>query len=140
MRALRNGVRLVDDSYNSSPAALRRALDVLGHEAGSRRLAVLGEMLELGEHSTVLHQECGRAVVQAGVARLFVVGGPPVRALGEAAVAAGLDRTAVSWFDTSDAAATAVVSSIVPGDLVLVKGSRGIRTDIVADRIMAELA
>jgi len=140
VRALRNGVRLVDDSYNSSPAALRRALDVIGHEAGSRRVAVLGEMLELGEHSTALHQECGRAVVQAGVARLFVVGGAPARALGDAAVAAGLDPAAVSWFETSDAAGPAVVSSITRGDLVLVKGSRGIRTDVVADRIVAELA
>jgi UDP-N-acetylmuramoyl-tripeptide--D-alanyl-D-alanine ligase len=76
--------------------------------------------------------------VQAGVARLFAIGGAPVRALAEAAVAAGLPAASVHWFETSDAAAAAAAEALQPGDLVLVKGSRGIRTDVVADRIAVE--
>jgi len=137
---LRDGVTLVDDSYNSSPSALRRALDVLAYEsADARTVAVLGEMLELGEHSIRLHQDCGRAVATAGIGQLFVVGGPPARALGEAAMAAGMDPSLVAYTETSAEAAPRVAAAVHAGDVVLVKGSRGTRTDIIADRLMADL-
>jgi len=139
--ALTQDVRLIDDSYNSSPSALRRALDVLAHErSGGRKVAVLGEMLELGEHALDLHRRCGRVVAEAGVARLFVVGGVAARALGDAAVEAGLAPADVTWFERSDLAAADVAAAIRAGDAVLVKGSRGIRTDVIADRIAAEWA
>ncbi|HEY6361219.1 MAG TPA: UDP-N-acetylmuramoyl-tripeptide--D-alanyl-D-alanine ligase [Vicinamibacterales bacterium] len=141
VRRLRDGVTLIDDSYNSSPAALRRALEVLARDTGAaRKVAVLGEMLELGEHATALHADCGRAAAESGVRVLFTVGGAPARAMAEAAIAAGLPPTAVTHFDKSDAAAPAVAGSVRAGDLVLVKGSRGTRTDVVADRIVAEFA
>ena len=137
---LRDDVRLVDDSYNSSPSALRRALDVIAHTAtAGRKVAVLGEMLELGDHADELHRQCGRAVAEAGVNRLFVIGGTPARALGAAAQEAGLTASTVSWFTRSEDAAPAVVADIGPGDAVLVKGSRGIRTDVIVDRLTAEL-
>jgi UDP-N-acetylmuramoyl-tripeptide--D-alanyl-D-alanine ligase len=104
-----------------------------------RKVAVLGEMLELGAHSEALHRECGRAAAAAGIGRLFVVGGAPAGALGEAAVDAGLPASSVTHIETSEQAAAEVVASIRAGDLVLVKGSRGIRTDIVADRLSSEL-
>jgi UDP-N-acetylmuramoyl-tripeptide--D-alanyl-D-alanine ligase len=136
---LARGITLVDDSYNSSPAALRKALEVIAHERrATRKAAVLGEMLELGEHSMRLHQECGRAAAAAALDRLITVGGAPAKALAEAAVAAGLPRDAVSWSDTSAAAAELMASWMDDGDLVLVKGSRGNRTDAVVDRIAAE--
>ena len=139
VKRLKNDVTLIDDSYNSSPSALRRALEVVAQEAhDTRTIAVLGEMLELGSHSMALHESCGRAAA-AAVSRLFVVGGPPARAMGEAAIAAGMSSDAVAYFETSEGAAPAVVTAVQPGDLVLVKGSRGTRTDIVADRIVAEL-
>ena len=141
VRTLRDGMRLVDDSYNSSPSALRRSLEMLAHETrATRRVAVLGEMLELGEHATALHRESGRRAAEAGVSLLFVIGGAPARELAEAAVAAGLPGSAVSWFEGSEQAARTVISALRPGDVVLVKGSRGIRTDVVADRIAAEFA
>lgn len=140
VRRLRDGIVLVDDSYNSSPSALRRSLDAIAHEAAAmRKVAVLGEMLELGAHSEALHRECGRAAAAAGIGRLFVVGGAPAGALGEAAVDAGLPASSVTHIETSEQAAAEVVASIRAGDLVLVKGSRGIRTDIVADRLSSEL-
>jgi UDP-N-acetylmuramoyl-tripeptide--D-alanyl-D-alanine ligase len=140
VRLLRRNITLIDDSYNSSPSALRRALEVVAHEArDTRAIAVLGEMLELGDHSTTLHEDCGRAAAAAGLSRLFVVGGPAARALADAAVASGMQSSAVSYFETSAQAAPAVVAALEAGDLVLVKGSRGTRTDVVADKLVAEL-
>ena len=91
VRLLRRDITLIDDSYNSSPTALRRALEVVAHEArDTRAIAVLGEMLELGDHSIAMHEACGRAAAAAGLSRLFAVGGPAARALANAAIAAGM--------------------------------------------------
>jgi UDP-N-acetylmuramoyl-tripeptide--D-alanyl-D-alanine ligase len=138
---LRGGVTLVDDSYNSSPAALRRALDVIAKESrAARRVAVLGEMLELGDYSSEMHRESGRVAASAGLGALFAVGGSPARELAEAAVEAGMNTADVSYFESSAAAAPAIAAAIRAGDVVLVKGSRGTRTDLIADRIAEEFA
>jgi UDP-N-acetylmuramoyl-tripeptide--D-alanyl-D-alanine ligase len=131
-------VTLIDDSYNSSPAALATALQVLTSErTATRRIAVLGEMRELGEFADRLHAESGRRAARAGLDLLVAVGGSPARALADAAVEAGFPADAVSYYETSDAAAPAIVARLRPGDVVLVKGSRGTRTDIVADAVKA---
>jgi len=133
---LRGGVMLVDDSYNSSPSALKRALDVIAKEPrATRKVAVLGEMLELGAFSADLHRDAGLAAAAAGLDALFVVGGEPARALGEGAISAGMAPASVTYFDQSAAAAPAIATAIRSGDVVLVKGSRGTRTDLIADRI-----
>lgn len=138
---LARGVVLVDDSYNSSPAALARALDALGSERdASRRVAVIGEMRELGEFTTSLHRESGRRAVAAGVDVVVAIGDAPAEALAEATIAAGLDPAVVTHFQTSDQAAAPVAAMLQPGDVVLIKGSRGTRTDVVADRVKAEWA
>jgi UDP-N-acetylmuramoyl-tripeptide--D-alanyl-D-alanine ligase len=133
---LRDGIVVVDDSYNSNPTALTRALAVVaGETAHPNRLAVLGEMLELGTASVALHEECGRAAAAASLARLITVGGTSTRRLGEAAIAAGLPASAVTHADSSGEAATLTLAALKPGDLLLVKGSRGVRTDVVVDRV-----
>ena len=141
VRRLRGGVVLIDDSYNSSPEALRRALEMIAREKQlTRKVAVLGEMLELGERSIALHEESGRRAAAAGLRMLVAVGGEPARRLAEAAIAAGMPAAAVSYFEKSEQAAPAVVSAVKAGDLVLVKGSRGTRTDVVADRLAGEFS
>jgi UDP-N-acetylmuramoyl-tripeptide--D-alanyl-D-alanine ligase len=138
---LGTGVTLVDDSYNSSPSALQSALAVIAQDARAlRKAAVLGEMLELGAHTERLHQECGRAAAAAGLDRLVAVGGDAAGELAEAAVAAGMDAAAVTWVPDSAAASDLITSWLRPGDLILVKGSRGIKTDAVVDRVAAEFA
>jgi UDP-N-acetylmuramoyl-tripeptide--D-alanyl-D-alanine ligase len=132
---LAKGVTLIDDSYNSSPSALMRSLEVVARAWAARRIAVLGEMLELGDLSVRLHEQCGREAAASKLARLVTVGGAPARAMGEAAVAAGMPPQSVKHFDTSAAAADAVASLVAAGDVVLVKGSRGTRTDVVVDRL-----
>ena len=138
---LPGGVTLIDDSYNSSPAALRQALDILAASAGcARKVAVLGEMLELGTHADALHRESGRAAAAAGLDLLIAVGGPAARALADAALTAGMRADAVTHVATREEAADVALARIRPGDLVLVKGSRGIGTDLVVARLKAEFA
>jgi UDP-N-acetylmuramoyl-tripeptide--D-alanyl-D-alanine ligase len=133
---LRDGVVLIDDSYNSSPKALARALETVSADARAvRKVAVIGEMLELGTHAVDLHREAGRLAAAAGLGLLFAIGGAPARALAEAAIDAGMPASAVQYVEKSELAADQVAEAIRPGDLVLVKGSRGTRSDIVADRI-----
>jgi UDP-N-acetylmuramoyl-tripeptide--D-alanyl-D-alanine ligase len=134
---LKHAITVLDDSYNSSPAALKRSLQTLASVRAPRRVAVLGEMLELGDLSMPLHQECGTAAAAAGVGLLVTIGGPSAKALGEAALAAGLARDAVHHFATSDDAAGEVTQRITDGDVVLVKGSRGTRTDRVVEMLQA---
>lgn len=138
---IRDDVTLIDDSYNSSPSALIHALDVVARDRrATGKVAVLGEMLELGAHTIRLHEECGAAAAAVGLRLLFTVGGSAARAMADAAIAGGLPASAVYYVEKSEEAAPIVVAAIRAGDLVLVKGSRGTRTDVVADRIAAEFA
>ena len=138
---LPGGITLIDDSYNSSPAALKRSLEVMSTARGSaRKVAVLGEMLELGEHAVALHEECGRAAQEAGIDVLVTVGGGPARTLANAAVQAGMASDTITAVDTREEALAVVLNRVRPGDLVLVKGSRGIGLDKVVERLKAEFA
>jgi UDP-N-acetylmuramoyl-tripeptide--D-alanyl-D-alanine ligase len=138
---LSEGIVVIDDSYNASPAATQRALDVLRTaETSGHRIAVLGEMLELGDRTAELHASVGRAAAAASLDLLIAVGGEAARALADAAVGAGLPRAHVQNAATSEEAADVVVSAIRPGDVILVKGSRGVRTDRVVERLKAEFA
>jgi len=134
---LPKGVTVIDDSYNSSPSALKRSLEVIARSWAARRIAVIGEMLELGDLSESLHRDCGRAAASSKLTRLFTIGGDPARALGEAAIDAGLPRAAVTHFDNSTDAAPAIAGQLTSGDVVLVKGSRGTRTDLIVERLTA---
>ena len=138
---LPGGITLIDDSYNSSPSALKRSLEIVGAAHGSaRKVAVLGEMLELGAHAETLHRECGRAAHHAGLDLLIAVGGAPAQALADEARRAGLRDAQVSVLPNRSAAIEEVLKRVRPGDLVLVKGSRGIGLDAVVDRLKAEFA
>jgi UDP-N-acetylmuramoyl-tripeptide--D-alanyl-D-alanine ligase len=138
---LARGLVVVDDSYNANPTATQGALDVLRTtRAAGRRVAVLGEMLELGDRAIALHEAVGRAAAAGPLDLLVAVGGAPARALADAAIAAGLAKSSVRYFETSDEAADSATSWARAGDLVLVKGSRGVRTDKVVDRLKAEFA
>lgn len=133
---LANGITLVDDSYNSSPAALCRALETIANSSGfSRKGAVLGEMLELGDHAARLHTACGAEAARAGLAWLIAVGGEPAVRMAAAAREAGMPADSVVHAPTSAAAADVALAHVRAGDLVLVKGSRGIGTDRVVERL-----
>jgi UDP-N-acetylmuramoyl-tripeptide--D-alanyl-D-alanine ligase len=135
------GVTIVDDSYNSNPKALSRAFQMLAGETRyARRIAVIGEMLELGEASAELHRTAGEEAARADISELVAVGGTSARALTEGAVQAGLPASRVHYVENSRDAADLAARLVRSGDVVLVKGSRGIRTEVVVDRLKAECA
>ena len=135
------GVTIVDDSYNSNPKALSRALGMLAGETRfARRVAVVGEMLELGDASAALHRTAGEEIARADVSELVAVGGANARALAEGARQAGMPASRVHYVENSTAAADLAATLVKSGDVVLVKGSRGIRTEVVVDRLKAESA
>ncbi len=142
MIELGRGVTLVDDSYNSSPAALSRALDALAATAPDRRrVAALGEMRELGDLSIALHEESGRRAVAAGVDRLIAVGGDAGERARRRRDRSGADaRARVATSRPAPRRRTPSPRCCRAGDVVLVKGSRGTRMDIVADRVKQEWA
>ena len=136
---LANGARVIDDSYNASPAATSAMLQALSvTQAEGRRIAFLGEMLELGQSSRALHETCGRQAAVSGVDLLIAVGGPDADGLISGAIAAGLAEDRTRRFADAPTAAASVAALVGPGDLVLVKGSRGTRMDLVVDRLAAE--
>jgi UDP-N-acetylmuramoyl-tripeptide--D-alanyl-D-alanine ligase len=97
-------------------------------------------MLELGAHAPGLHETCGAAAAAAGLDLLISVGGELARALADAAVRSGMPSHCVVYAASSAEAADLAAARARPGDLVLVKGSRGIGTDVVVDRLKAEFA
>ena len=126
----RSGATLVDDTYNASPVSVAAALDFLAETplaAGRRRVAVLGDMLELGPDEERLHREIGTRA--ASVADAIIAVGARGRWIAEAARAAGHSR--VSTVDDADEAAAALEREVAPGpgDVVLLKASRGIGLD-----------
>jgi len=138
---LPGGVTLIDDSYNSSPAALGRALETMATATGSaRKVGVLGEMLELGEFSEQLHREAGRRAAEAGLDLLIGVGGSVAAAMTAEAVRAGMPERCVWHVSLKEQAADLALRHVRAGDLVLVKGSRGIGTDLVVERLKGEFA
>ncbi|HUJ99342.1 MAG TPA: UDP-N-acetylmuramoylalanyl-D-glutamyl-2,6-diaminopimelate--D-alanyl-D-alanine ligase [Stellaceae bacterium] len=126
---------LIDESYNASPASMRAALAVLGTMIpgkGGRRIAVLGDMLELGDDAERLHAELAQPIIDAGVALVFTVG-PNMRALYDALP----KRLRGGHAATSAEMAEIVARRLRPGDIATVKGSFGSRMAEVVRRLLA---
>ncbi|MGA8044323.1 MAG: UDP-N-acetylmuramoyl-tripeptide--D-alanyl-D-alanine ligase [Terracidiphilus sp.] len=126
------GATLLNDCYNSNPEALRSMIRTLAALPARRRILVAGEMLELGEQGPALHTVCGKAAAEAGLD--FVVGvGGNAEHLAAAACAAGV---ASIFLRDAEAAGEWLKKNLRKGDLVLVKGSRGVRLERAIQRVM----
>ncbi len=132
---LGEGVTVLDDCYNSNPAAVEAAVAALALSGSRRRLAVLGDMLELGHAGPALHREVGVRV--AGSLDLLASVGPLAMNFLEGARQGGLAAASLYSFPDSTAAANAVPGLVRPGDAVLVKGSRGIRMESIVEALVA---
>jgi UDP-N-acetylmuramoyl-tripeptide--D-alanyl-D-alanine ligase len=130
------GFSVINDSYNSSPTALSALIDLLGTTPGyQRRILAAGEMLELGSSSAELHKECGRlAAAQGRIDWIFGVQGCAADFV-NAAIAAGHPKERAQFFGSSQEAANAIERFIRPGDLMLLKGSRGVRMEKILEAI-----
>ncbi|MFA6535861.1 MAG: UDP-N-acetylmuramoyl-tripeptide--D-alanyl-D-alanine ligase [Candidatus Paceibacterota bacterium] len=127
---------IIDDSYNSSPVAVKSALETLfGLEVAGRKIAVLGDMLELGRHSADEHREIGAMTKDAD---LLITVGVRARGFAEGALSAGLNERKVLQFEDSISAAKEIQNLLAPGDVILVKGSQGVRMEKIVEEIMAE--
>lgn len=124
-------ITVINDAYNASPASMRAALAVLRDLAAGRKIAVLGNMLELGPLSREWHRDLGAAVVEAGCDLLITVG-DLAAFIGEGARAAGLASEALIECVDNAGAVTALNERLTAGDTVLVKGSRGMAMEEIA--------
>jgi UDP-N-acetylmuramoyl-tripeptide--D-alanyl-D-alanine ligase len=131
-----NGVRVLDDCYNANADSTVAALETLcGLPLQGRRVAVLGDMAELGAHSAAAHAEVGRRAAELAVGQLFAVG-KMAAVTAQAARDAGLMR--VFEFAEVEAALGVVRSFVKPGDVVLLKASRAARLERIAEMLKAE--
>jgi len=135
-----NGAALINDSYNSSPAALRAMMELLVSTPNyKRRILAAGEMRELGTSSAELHREAGAFAAQTGKIDWIVGVAGEARQIAEGAVAAGFPQSRTRFFDSSNAAAAFLENFVETGDLLLVKGSRGVKMEQIVDALLARL-
>ncbi|HEY3335686.1 MAG TPA: UDP-N-acetylmuramoyl-tripeptide--D-alanyl-D-alanine ligase [Candidatus Limnocylindrales bacterium] len=134
------GVVIIDDAYNASPGSVKAALELLAGIPG-RHVAILGEMRELGDAHDAGHREAGEAAGRT-LDRLVVVDGAPGAAASgivDGARAAGLADAAIETVPDADAAVAALRDTLAPGDVVLVKASRGIELERAVEGLVAAL-
>ena len=132
-RLERNGIVIWNDSYNSNPEAVRAMVDVLRETPARRRIAVLGEMLELGPSAEPLHRDIGRYVAAQGIDVLLGLRGA-ARFTVEEAVRAGMSDSAAYFFEDPPAAGDFLHGFLREGDAVLFKGSRGVKVEQALER------
>lgn len=135
-----NGLKdsiIIDDTYNSSPAALSEALKTLSEiDTSGRKVAVLGDMLELGSYSNQAHHDAGKEASE--VCNILCVVGPRGRIIAEGALEEGMDENKIFEYDNSEQAGDEIQNLIQKGDVILVKGSQGVRMEKIIENIMAE--
>ena len=133
----KNNSIIIDDTYNASPAAVEEALKALKDAPQSgKRIAVLGDMLELGSFSAGEHARIGKLAAEC--ADVLVTAGVRAKGMAEAAREAGMSESRVQVFERAESAGSFLTSFIETGDTVLVKGSQGMRMERIVKALMAE--
>jgi UDP-N-acetylmuramoyl-tripeptide--D-alanyl-D-alanine ligase len=137
IRPLANGTTLIIDTYNANPASVREALRTLEELRGKgRSFAVLGDMLELGPQAEALHREIGKALAAAGVDRVLLKG-TLSRATAAGAIRQGMGPDRIAFFEEPADVLSLLESDLQKGDWLLVKGSRKMRLEAVAEAIIS---
>ena len=136
IRGIKN-TTIIDDTYNSEPQSVMAALGILKRIPANRKIAVLGDMLELGKYSEEGHREVGKYLFKMGVDKLILVG-ERSRDIGRGAAKTGMLKDNIFHFPNSDDAKMFVQDRLREGDLVLIKGSQGMRMEKIVKEIMAE--
>ena len=128
---------IIDDTYNSSPIAVASALETLREIKGTKRkIAVLGDMLELGKYSSDEHEKVGALAAQS--ADILITLGIRSRKTAEAALAHGMNDKVVYQYDDIGRAGRELQNLLKLGDVVLIKASQGLRAERIIEEIMAE--
>ncbi len=135
LRGVKN-TYVIDDTYNSAPVSCKSALEILKEIRADRKVAVLGDMAELGKYAIEVHDSIGALV--SGVADILVTVGEKAKFIAEGARGLGMPEEKITSFENSEEAGRYVQNILRPGDLVLVKGSQSARMEKVVLEIMAE--
>jgi UDP-N-acetylmuramoyl-tripeptide--D-alanyl-D-alanine ligase len=136
-----NGFALINDSYNSSPAALQAMINLLGATpAYQRRILAAGEMRELGPSSQKLHREAGEHAAKSGKIDFVIAVQGDAAQIAEGAVASGLPRERTRFFATPTEAADFLADFVKPDDLLLVKGSRSVKMEKIVEALLGRFA
>ena len=130
------GILVFNDCYNSNPDAVRAMLDVLRNTPARQRIAVLGEMLELGRWAEPMHRDAGKYAAQCGIDVLVGIRGAACHLL-DAAIGAGLRADAAFFFDDPAEAGRLVYEKARAGDAILFKGSRGVHVERALEQFLA---
>jgi len=127
---------ILDDTYNSSPAAVKMALETIKELPAKRKIVVLGDMLELGKFAVDEHKKIGNLVKEFGIDMVFAVG-PRAKFIYEEALDSGFNPKNIFYFPSTEETGKFLESKIKEGDLILIKGSQAMRMEKIVEEIMA---
>lgn len=133
----RDNTFLLDDTYNASPASTRAALQVMGELMAPRKIAILGDMLELGPDTDEEHAALATTIRESDV-HVIVTVGEHMRALHERLLQEGFSRKQVLWLPDPMSAVEALMNIIRSDDLILIKGSQGMRMELVTEQLLVD--
>lgn len=128
---------IIDDSYNASPDSVKQALSILARAPQSKKVVILGDMLELGELSEQAHKQIGELVAQLNPDRFFAVGNLANLML-DGAVSAGFPEIKTTWIENSELAHGIIRDQIEPESIILVKGSQGMRMEKISKELLLD--
>lgn len=132
-----NGLKVLNDTYNSSPQSVRAALSVLEEIESNRRIAVLGDMLELGEWTNSSHTEVGRFAADMHLDYIVTVGSAAANIV-KGAIESGFSTERAASFENNTDALNYLLAILQKGDTVLIKGSRGMKMEEIVNSLTAE--
>lgn len=128
----RQGYTVIDDSYNANPAAVRATLDLLAEYPGERKIAILGDMRELGSAALEMHTAIGQHAIALGIDSLMVVGELALQYV------AGANDSRAQWFPDNQSLLKALLPNLRPGDVILIKGSRAMHLEEIVEALTSE--
>lgn len=131
---LANGIKIINDAYNASLESMQASLNYLAEFKNNRKIAVLGDMLELGEYTKELHEKVGEAVVQSQIDILFCAG-EKAKYIEEQAKAKGMTKKNVYWFENKEKMVDKIKEVAKANDIILLKASNGMRFFEIAEEL-----
>ncbi|MEK9154747.1 MAG: UDP-N-acetylmuramoyl-tripeptide--D-alanyl-D-alanine ligase [Patescibacteria group bacterium] len=124
---------IIDDSYNASPLSMESALETLKELEGERKIAILGDMLELGKYSIEAHESIGKLAAQS--ADILITVGPRGKFMADSAIISGLEKNKVLFFDTAEEALNSIKKLLKKDDIILIKASHAVGLDKIVEEI-----
>ena len=136
---LKNNITIINDSYNASFESMKASILSLKNMKANRRIAVLGDMFELGEFSEKLHRKVGTEIYKNNIDKLFLIG-ENAKFIGNEAEKEGYENKNILYFETREDLAKALIENLKNGDVALIKASNGMKLFEVAEKIKKELS